>query len=396
MNAAPAHALAATAHPNPYTFYAELVARAPLAYDDALQLWVAASAAAVEEVLTHPHARVRPPAEPVPAVLLDTPIAPIFRQLIRWRDDPQRQAIKASLAASLSTLSQPLVAARAATLAPRINAADTPTPAWLSAFLLRLPTAVVASLLGAPDDDIPLVIDWLHAITACLRPSATAADLAQGSEAAIALRRYVGELLLAPAPRQEAEAYTLPQILLPFADGQVDAAVANGVGLLLQSYEATAGLIGNACVALATRPALRQRVGHDTALLNAVLCEVLRYDAPIQNTRRYLAHDAEIAGQNLRAGEAILVILAAANRDPAANPDPACFDPHRRAPRCFTFGAGVHACPGERLALAIAAAGVRYVLASGLDMERAAAEVVYLPLTNARIPTFVSGGGTRI
>lgn len=50
--------------------------------------------------------------------------------------------------------------------------------------------------------------------------------------------------------------------------------------------------------------------------------------------------------------------------------------------------AGAHACPGERLALAIAAAGVRHVLASGLDLERAVAEVVCLPLTNARIPSF--------
>ena len=81
-------------------------------------------------------------------------------------------------------------------------------------------------------------------------------------------------------------------------------------------------------------------------------------------------------------------MLAAANRDPAANPDPDRFDPARRERRSFTFGGGPHACPGEALAVTIATAGVAALLAAGVTPERVAAEPTYRPSVNTRIPLF--------
>lgn len=395
MVATPPHILAAAAHPDPYPFYADLVARAPLAYDDRCQLWVAASAAAVQELLATPHGRVRPLAEPVPGPLLGTPVEAIYRLLVRMRDDPARQPLKGALATSLTALSPSLVAERSAALAERLGPVPEPerAPAWLSSFILRLPVEVVASLLGAPEADLPQVSRQLQELVACLRPGADGEILARGSAAATALRDYVARLpaLSEPAPGQSAALR-----LTSHGAGQQDAEalVANGVGLLMQSYEATAGLIGNALVALATRPALRARLRDDPELLYATLREVLRYDPPIQNTRRYLASDLQIGWHTLRAGQEVLVVLAAANRDPEVNPDPARFDPYREAPRCFTFGLGSHACPGEQLTLAIAAAAVRYLLAKELDLEQLVATVTYLPLVNARVPRFGVVGPT--
>ncbi len=106
----------------------------------------------------------------------------------------------------------------------------------------------------------------------------------------------------------------------------------------------------------------------------------------MQNTRRFVARDGVVAGQAMREGDAVLVLLAAANRDPAVNPNPERFDPCRQERRIFTFGAGVHACPGYALAVAIARAGVERLLLTGLDLERFAAAVTYRPSVNARIP----------
>ena len=89
----------------------------------------------------------------------------------------------------------------------------------------------------------------------------------------------------------------------------------------------------------------------------------------------------------LEAGDAILVLLAAANRDPAANSEPGRFDPGRKAPRLFTFGVGVHACPGERFAVSIAAAGIAEVLRSGIDLAPLLAHRAYRPSANGRLPT---------
>jgi cytochrome P450 len=92
------------------------------------------------------------------------------------------------------------------------------------------------------------------------------------------------------------------------------------------------------------------------------------------------------ARETLRAGDAVLVLLAAANRDPAVQPDPGRFDPFRQEPRSFTFGAGAHACPGQALAVTIARAGVERLILAGLDLERFAAAVTYRPSANVRIP----------
>jgi cytochrome P450 len=88
----------------------------------------------------------------------------------------------------------------------------------------------------------------------------------------------------------------------------------------------------------------------------------------------------------MRAGDAFLVVLAAANRDPAAHPDPHRFDPARRDRGQASFGAGAHLCPGQELAAAIAHAGVEQLLAAGVDLEPLARQAAYRASPNVRIP----------
>jgi cytochrome P450 len=105
-----------------------------------------------------------------------------------------------------------------------------------------------------------------------------------------------------------------------------------------------------------------------------VIEEVLRHDPPVQNTRRFVAQAGTVAGREMREGDAVLVVLAAANRDPAAP--------------LFSFGAGRHACPGQSLAATIARAGVEQALAAGVDPAPLAEGVSYRPSVNVRIPLF--------
>jgi cytochrome P450 len=116
-----------------------------------------------------------------------------------------------------------------------------------------------------------------------------------------------------------------------------------------------------------------------------VIGEVLRYDPPVQNTRRFLARAGAIAGQEMQEGDTILVVLAAASRDPSANPNPDRFDLSRVDRRLFTFGAGIHACPGESLATTIAQAAIAQLLASEVDPARLALPATYRPSHNVRI-----------
>lgn len=90
----------------------------------------------------------------------------------------------------------------------------------------------------------------------------------------------------------------------------------------------------------------------------------------------------------MKEGSSVLVVLAAANRDPAANQDPERFDIFRKTRRLFTFGAGEHRCPGEMIAAVIARAGVEQLIRSGVKVSHLAGSVRYRTSANTRIPLF--------
>ncbi|MBC9005434.1 cytochrome P450 [Micromonospora aurantiaca] len=121
---------------------------------------------------------------------------------------------------------------------------------------------------------------------------------------------------------------------------------ANRLGLLVQAADATAGLI-----VAAVRHGLAAPDGLGT---DALLAEVLRLDPPVRVTRRVAADPLSLGGQPVRAGERLLLRFDAANRDPAAFPEPDRFRAGR-ANAALTFGAGPRGCPGQRHALALAA-----------------------------------------
>src|SRR6185437_13875336 len=136
---------------------------------------------------------------------------------------------------------------------------------------------------------------------------------------------------------------------------------------LFQSCDAAAGLIGNTLLAF-PHPHARS--------LEEAIDDVARYDSPVQNTRRYAERDVDVLGHLVRAGDTVLVVVAAANHDPASN-------------RSYTFGTGVHACPARQIAYALTGAAVKAIVA--LQDPRALRFAGYRPLPNVRIPMFAGG-----
>ncbi len=158
---------------------------------------------------------------------------------------------------------------------------------------------------------------------------------------------------------------------------------ANLLGLLMQSYEATAGLIGNSLVAL-TEQQLWSTLRADPQLCLPLVAEVARYDAPVQNTRRFIHTDCEIAGNALPAGSTVLLLLAAAGRAESIYPQPEQFRLDRPAQANLTFSSGAHQCPGQQLALQISAVAVEFLLTQQLP----ALQWRYRPSLNGRLCWF--------
>ncbi|CAJ0739879.1 Vitamin D(3) 25-hydroxylase [Ralstonia mannitolilytica] len=371
--APPIDALQAVTHADPAPYYAQLAATRAFFFDAGQGWWIAASAKAVDTVLGSDACRVRPADEPVPNAVAASPTGAFFGRLVRQIDGPEHGMRKATVMGALGQLDPSALAARA----HRQAYAALPDTAQLDAALagdahFRVPLATMAQTLLGDAADAPACHADIAAYLAALGPAADATSVAQADAAVRRLHgRFEGSPLVA---------------------GNDDAEVDNLAALLAQTYDACAGLLGNCIVALSRHAALRTRLRAQPGAVEPFVREVLRHDAPVQNTRRFVQRDVQLLGQHVQAGQRILVLLAAANVDADANPAPLRFDIDRPAPRLWTFGAGVHRCPAETLATIIARETVRHLLSlPGIDRWLGnLGEVTYRASPNARIPVFAA------
>jgi cytochrome P450 len=269
--------------------------------------------AEVRAVLADPRFAV----PPVPADGGAVGAAWLRAQVARFSTGPVHERRRAQAVAELDHISPATLHRSAAERAAAVLSDAAGRPADLMAEAARtVPVGVLAEALGvtAPvTDAVALVAKGYHPGT----DAGPAAD--------------------------EAVAY-----LVDVCGGRPDEATAARIGLLVQACDATAGLIGNAVLAM-HRLRIRGPV-------HAILAETLRHDPPVRTIRRVSVVPSRIGRIDVAAGSLVLLDLAAANRDPAVFSDPDSFDPARpEQDRHLTLGAGLRPCPGRDHAFAIAA-----------------------------------------
>lgn len=362
-------------------------------FDADLRLWIASRAEVVQEVFDNPHCLVRPIAEPVPRAIASGDAGGVFARLMRMNDGAAHAGPKRAIGQALAGMDLAAVADKtrrlAAMLEERHVLAD---GAALTRWLFDLPTCVMADLLGVGRAELPLVARWVAQFVRCLSPLSTPEQLAEADAAARSLNRRFGELVRSGS--------ALPGTLLGEVCRQAaqtgwsgqEAIVANVIGLLSQTHEATAGLIGNCIVALLGQPGLEQRLRAESGLAAALVREVARFDPPVQNTRRFVAQATCVAGVTLRPGDVVLLLLAAAGRDERVHPQPDAFVLEREDRPPPGFGHGRHACPGQSLAFVVATAAIRYLLERRVSLGQAGLGWDYRLSANGRLPEFFNVG----
>ncbi|WP_412024070.1 cytochrome P450 [Burkholderia cepacia] len=383
----PTDPIAAVTHRDPYPYYAALVDGPPLAFDATLGLWVASRAAAVTAVLGHPACRVRPLDAPVPPALRGTTAGALFGELVRMNDGASRHDVpKQALRTAFAPIDTDALRIRAAQLAARRLPAPGDADA-LNAWCMTVPVCAVADLLGFDETQLDDIAAQVVDFVAALSPLSDAAALARASDAARQLLDRMTERV-AQTHAHDGTLVAAVQEAARASGWQASGAlVANLVGLLSQTCEATAAWLGNALVAW-DGDAQAARVAPDDATLDAFVAEVGRFDSPVQNTRRFVAARTTIEGVTVEAGDAILVVLAAANRDPAVHRDPHRLMPGRAAGPNFGFGTGPHGCPGERIARAVTTGAFGAWLRAGGWAPRDRLAWHYRASTNVRMPMF--------
>ncbi|HLX05491.1 MAG TPA: cytochrome P450, partial [Candidatus Binatus sp.] len=120
--------------------------------------------------------------------------------------------------------------------------------------------------------------------------------------------------------------------------------------LLVAGNETTTNLIGNGTLALGRNPDQFDALKRDPSMLPRTIEEMLRYDGPVQSTVRFTNEPVQLGGSEIPAGAFALMIVAAADRDPAQFKSPERFDITRDPNEHVAFGEGIHFCIGAPLA----------------------------------------------
>ncbi len=221
-------------------------------------------------------------------------------------------------------------------------------------FAYPLPVAVICELLGIPPEDAPKFHPWSKVMAEGLEPFLRAnPDYMRANIAAYEeLGTYLAALMQEKRKQPQDDILTS---LATFKDkksrplSKYDA-VATAILLLVAGHETNVNLIANGMLVLLRHPDQRARLRKDPTLAAAIVEEVLRFDPPVQfRTRKTLAA-IEIAGTHIPKGAPLVLLLAAANRDPRQFRDPDRFDPDRPDTQHLGFGSGLHYCLGAQLA----------------------------------------------
>jgi cytochrome P450 len=309
-------------------------------------------------------------------------------------DGDRHDRPKLALQRALSSLPAPLVNSRAAATAGQLLPATLDAEA-LTAWVYETPIVVVADLIGFPADERSEVARDVRDFVACFSALSTPEQLENASTAVQRLRSRLSDTLDSLQPKSDNLASRILANAQSLGWVDRDALIANLVGLLSQTYEATAGLIGNSIVTLASHQGLWDEVRSRVDGWQQLVLETSRYEAPVQNTRRFVVETTIIADTDIEAGATILLVLAAANRDPRVNAEPTRFLLDRPNRCTFTFSRGAHACPGEEIARRIAASALS-VLDKQLDSpDLAQLAWTWKPSPNGRLPLFRDDNTTR-
>jgi cytochrome P450 len=242
---------------------------------------------------------------------------------------------------------EPRIRAIADGLADELFATGSPAD-LVQRYARILPLSVICELLGLPPTDRPRFIAWANAISSLT-------GVVSFFRLLFAFRKMRGYLeeQLQLARAQGGEGLIAELIQVEREGGRItpDEMVSMVFLLLAAGSETTTHLISGSVYELLKTPALRDWLEEDRSRVGLAVEEFLRFVSPVQFSKpRYVRRDVEIEGVRLKKGDRVMVMLAAANVDPAVHENAERLDLERKPNRHISFGTGIHFCLGHQLA----------------------------------------------
>jgi hypothetical protein len=239
-------------------------------------------------------------------------------------------------------------------------------------FAAPLPLAVLSDWMDLPPGLREQVGQWTHEVRFLLEPGLmSAADFSRVVTVVETFAAALAELVAARRVRPGDDLISRLAATVTGGGDRLSDEEAAFVAIMcfVAGHETTKSLIGNGLLALLRHPEQEQRLRARPDLVPSAVGEALRYDSPLQLTKRLATRDIEIGGQQVRAGDQLLLCLGAANRDPEAFDRPDDFDAGRDTGGHLAYGFGMHGCLGGLLASLQAEAAFGCLYRSGVTLR---------------------------
>jgi cytochrome P450 len=235
-----------------------------------------------------------------------------------------------------------------------LDAADPPSFDVIAGLAFPLPFVVISEMLGIPEGrDRMQLREWSGAVVKTFDPILTRDEQLAAIHAIDHILEYINEVI---AWKREHPSDDLLSALIAAEDEgdrlSEEELVEQVLLLYVAGHETTVNLIGNGTLALLRNRDQLELLQRDTSVDGTFADELLRYDSPVQMSRRITLKDVEIDGKAIEAGSMIMTCLGSANRDPLKwGPTADQLDLRRPDARDhMSFGGGVHSCLGAHLA----------------------------------------------
>lgn len=362
---------------NPYPVYSALREERPVHLNERPRFWTISRFADVQAAL-----RDWSVFSSGGGITLDgfTGIKPMIILMDPPRQAELRKVLLGAFASRRITMQKSSIRQTARYLLDRLD--DTTDVDLVAEFAAPLPIMVIADMLGVDPGDRELFKGWSNGIMAT--QAGDYESLQRNYEHIFA---YFSDIIAQrrAAPRDDLVT-ALVQADIEGARVTDDEILGFCALLLIAGNETTTNLIGNGVVLLGKNPDARSQIVSDMSLLPGAIEEVLRFDGPVPTLTRTTTKDIELHGTVIPGGEKVLLLLAAANRDPRVFDDPERFDIHRRGPNHIEFGSGIHYCLGANLARLEARVVFEELLARFPEYELASTDLTYFNTPSIRGP----------
>ncbi len=343
---------------DPYPLYRTLRDFDPVHWDPYLHCWVVTSYAECVTVLREFSADRKPSLAQLDAIGLSalTPVAAMMMRQMLFMDAPSHTRLRGLCSAAFTPRRVDALGEQVQAIADALIDRVLPTGRMevLSEFAEALPAIVTATMLGVPAADHAQLKLWSADFAEILGAFGHSQERARQMLASVeAMAAYFRSALRDPGGagrRTGGLLYALAEAEVDGARLSEDEVIANTIVTMVGGQETTTNLIASGLLTLLRQPERLAELRDDPAALESGIEELLRFESPSQHTGRLARADTTLGGKRIRAGDLVMAVMGAANRDPARFRDPDRLDLRRGDNRHLAFGWAAHFCFGAPLA----------------------------------------------